>query len=265
MGVIIMPKILTDEFLIDELHRFVRENGRVPTIRLMDTTKGYPSVQAYKNHFKTFNNALEVAELEINNKHLVVKLDGTETCSYCGCTRDETSGWRYDENNIRFCDKHGHGGKPDYVTGNLDKNSEVGKGFVSQRVVAKVLGLELKYDCNYSDGFDHPYDLYDKGRYNYINVKSACLNNDNAWHFGFTQKEIPDTYILVGFDEDRKNVIHVWITDPLDDLTYEKKSISITNTLYGLKRAKPWEVDNKPYNDVLYNMDLDKCKYLKKK
>jgi len=52
-----------------------------------------------------------------NKKHYIGKLDGTETCSYCGCSRNETSGWLY-HNDIRYCHKHGHSSKgklPNYV------------------------------------------------------------------------------------------------------------------------------------------------------
>ena len=64
----------------------------------------------------------------------------------------------------------------------------------------------------------------------------------------------------MGFDENRKNILRVWITDSLDDLTYDvknekpKKSIGITNTEKNLKKAKPWEVDAKPYDDMLHQM-----------
>ena len=216
---------------------------------------GYPSYRAYYEHFGSFNNALIVARLKINVfKH---RLDGTETCSYCGRRADEIPNfrsWIY-HNDTRYCRQHGQHGIPDYVIGNLNKKSSTGKAFVSQRIVAKVLGLQLKNDCNCSVNFEHPFDLYDKDRYDMINVKDSMLLNDNAWHFNLNQKETSDTYILVGFDENRKNILHVWITDPLDDLTYQRKSIGITNNIdNGLTRAKPWEVDPKPYNDMLHRM-----------
>ena len=155
------------------------------------------------------------------------------------------------------------------MTGNLDKNSEVGFAFISQRVVANVLKLTLKNDCNCSIGFNAPYDLYDKDKYFYINVKVSKLHDNYYWKFGLKQKVVPDTYIMLGFDENRKNILHIWITDPLDDLTYDeikerpKGDIGITNTYYGLEKAEPWEVDTKPYNDVLHSMSLDNCSVLK--
>lgn len=257
-----MPKTHTDEFLISELHRFVNEFGFVPTAISIGVMKDYPSAQAYKSHFGTWNNGLKFAKLELNCS----VLDGTEVCSYCGKRADEIPNfkhWLY-RDGIRYCMRHGNsgkGGKPDYVTKNLDSKSNVGKGFVSQRVVAKTLDLELKNDCNCSIGFNAPYDLYNEDGYNYINVKDSHLQKDNAWHFHLKHKKIPDTYIMIGFDEERKNILHVWITDAVDDLTYDeknerlKRSISITNNIdSGLKRAKPWEVDAKPYDDMLHKM-----------
>ena len=121
------------------------------------------------------------------------------------------------------------------------------------------------YYCNCSIGFNAPYDLYNKDRYGTINVKGSKLHiNYNRWHFCLLNKEIPDTYIMLGFDENIKNILHVWVTNPLDDLIYNKKTIGIKHDVYsGLKRAKPWEVDPKPYNNALHSMSLDNCSVLR--
>lgn len=257
----------TDEFLISELQRFYKENSRVPIYLDMTFKNGYPSGATYQNRFGSFNKGVEIAKLKLNRKHQMGTLDGTEICSYCRKRADEISNftqWLY-HNEIRYCQRHGGGGiQLDYVTKNLNKESSTGKCFISQRVVAKTLGLELKNDCNCSVNFGHPFDLYDENTYKYINVKDSklyvSLSQNYRWKFSLSQKEIPDTYILIGFDENRKNILHVWITDPLDDLTYNEKTEkllklkSITNSYESLRKAKPWEVNAKPYDDMLHKM-----------
>lgn len=52
--------------LISELHKFVKENGRVPRYVDMNKRNGYISISVYQRHFKTWNNALKCAKLPIN-------------------------------------------------------------------------------------------------------------------------------------------------------------------------------------------------------
>lgn len=253
--------IYDKEFLISELHRFYDENDRVPMSSDMLAKNGYPAAGAYQSHFGTWNNALEAAGFEINKKRR--ELDGTETCSYCGKRADEIPGfrsWVY-PNGIRHCEQHGANGIPDYIKGNLDKNSSRGKATISEQVVKNVLNIEDKHDCNFAYDFNYKIDLYHKDRYKYINVKDSKLHDregqNHFWYFDLTQKELPDTYVMLGYDEYRKNILHVWITDAVDDLVFNEKTEkllkakTIMNSYKGLKNAKPWEVDPKPYDDML--------------
>lgn len=54
-----MSKKYTKEFLINEFWRFYRENGRYPRSTEMKAKNGYPSADAYKNHWDTWNNFLK--------------------------------------------------------------------------------------------------------------------------------------------------------------------------------------------------------------
>ena len=269
-----MIRKYTKKELIDDFHRFVRENGRNPIQSEMSPKYGYPSSGSYAYYFGSFNNALNIANLPLNRTH--DKGTGFETCCICGNYKKENQQW-HTKGLLKgqvMCANCYLKSKSDYINGSLDPDSEVGKGFISQRVVAKTLGLELKDDCNCTYGFNHSVDLYHKDKYKYINVKDSALcyhqKQSPTWHFTITQKVTPDTYILVGFDEDRKNILHVWITDAVDDLVFnEKKGRSlkfktISNIYESLKRAKPWEVDAKPYNNVLHSMSLDNCSVLRK-
>ena len=253
--------IYNKEFLISELHRFVVENGKNPKQIEMQRKFGYPSYKTYGNYFGSWNNALIKAGLELNYNNL----DGTEICDNCGKNKPENQGWYY-INGQRLCMLCYN--NSDYMNGNLDPNSKVGFGFIGQRVVAKTLGLELRHDCNCSIGFNAPYDLYDKKLGN-INVKTSVLNNKNYWYFTLLNKYTPDTYIMLGFANDKSDILHVWITEPEDDLTFDAKNfkfktnITITNSEKALKKAEYYEVDIEPYNDMYHTMSLDNCSALR--
>lgn len=251
-------KLYTKEFLISELQRFYNENGRVPRLRDMMATNGYPSAHTYKIYFGSWNNALIAAGFEINKTYETRV--GDETCIICGCTREQTSAWytkglQLGEVMCNSCYLD-----PNYKRRSLDKNSNTGKGSISEQVVKNVLNLEEKYDCNPIYGYNHPFDLYDPGRYDYINVKSAILGKTNRWHFNLNQKEIPNTYIMLGYNKNRKNIIHIWVTRGGYDLAFDEDKmedrnfLDIPNTYGGLKKVKYCEVDVKPYNDMLHLM-----------
>ena len=256
-------KLYTEEFLISELQRFKEENNRNPKSLDMQIKFGYPSISTFKNNFGTWNKALIKAGLEINQIKNI--LDGTETCDNCEELKLKNQNWYY-KNNQRIC--YSCYMNSDYKNGNLDPESNTGFGFIGQRIIAKILGLDLKYDCNCSQGFGAPHDLYDE-KYKYINVKTAILGINNFWQFDLSNKYIPDTYILLGFSSDKSDILHVWVTEPEDDLTFDaknfkfKSSISITNSERGLSRAKSWEVNVKLFNDVYHNMSLENCSILK--
>lgn len=242
-----------DGFLISELNRFYDEKGRIPVKIDMNKENGFPSYHTYRIRFGSLNNALVIAGLYIDNTHF--KITGNEICEICN--RTETTRWHHINKSKKVvCNLCFN--KPDYLNKNLDKNSNEGKSFVSELVVRKVLNISLKDDCNLQYGRGYPYDLYDRSGYFYINVKDSTLHtyvSNSYWQFTFKNKKIPNTYVLVGFDEDRKNILHVWITDAFSDIVFRKKSLSITNDINsGLKRAKPWEVNAKPYNDILHKM-----------
>jgi len=253
------------EFLISELQRFVSENDTNPRFIDMQSKFGYVSAHAYTNCFGTWNNALIEAGLDINLPQTHSELDGSETCSNCGCKKEGSQNWLY-KNEQRLCKKCYN--NSDYTNGNLDPESSTGFAFLSQRVVAKTLGLDLEHDCNCSQGFGSEYDLLDD-KLGTINVKTYVLNNNNFWSFNLINKYKPDTYIMLGFASDKSDILHVWITEPEDDLTFDdkkdelKKGISITNSERGLKRAAPWEVDAEPYSDAYHSMSLENCSVLK--
>lgn len=242
------------EFLISELQRFYKENGKSPRRVDMQPKLGYPSYQAYKNHFGSHNNALEIAKLKTNQ--IKLKLDGTEKCCKCGNYNSKGQNWATKglPKGKVMCKNCYLNTYTDYMKGNLDKNSNVGFAFISQRVVVKYLGLELKHDCNCSEGFNHPYDLYDKDKHGKVNVKGSHLHDNNVWTFSLHNKYIPDTYILVGFNKIGKHILKGWIINSTNKLVSNKKCLNITNTSRALKKWYKYQLDDKKLDDILYQM-----------
>ena len=261
-----MSKIYTDKFLISELQRFYRENDEAPTQLDMQGKFGYPSFITYISHFGSWNNALEIANLPLNQTR--ERRTGLEICSKCGCKKIKNKNWYTKglaEGEVMCFNCYQKiNCFSDYMSGSLDKNSNRAKATISEQVVKNVLNLEERHDCNFAYDFNYPVDLYHKDKYKYINVKDSKLynrkNHSSFWNFNLTQKETPDTYIMLGYDENRKNILHVWVTDAIDDFVFNEKTEkllkikTVTNIPNSLKEAEPWKVDPKPYNDMLHKM-----------
>jgi len=260
-----MPKRYTDEFLISELHRFVRENGKVPTQSDMQGKFGYPSFWTYHSRFGSFNLALKKSDLKLN--HYQRKLDGTETCSYCGKRADEILNfkqWLY-PNDIRYCHQHGDHGVPNYVTGNLDINSSTGRGRTGEILILKTLDIGTEYDCNLiSRGYK--IDLY-HDEYKKIDVKTSLLgDNSNVWYFNINAKKEADTYICVGLSLTGKYIRYIWVV-PNEDKIRNLTGLSIYCTPYSLSTHGHWEVDKKQYikiwQEMIIHYQSGECKIFK--
>lgn len=59
-------RTMSKEFLINELHRFYKENNKIPTSLDFRNTKGYPSNKVYAINFGSWNNALQVAGYKLH-------------------------------------------------------------------------------------------------------------------------------------------------------------------------------------------------------
>ena len=191
------------------------------------------------------------------------KLDGTETCSYCGRRADEIPNfrqWRLHDYR-RYCEQHGANGLRDYVKGNLDINSKVGCGRSGEILVIKTLGIGKEHDCN-RISCGHKFDLYHKD-YSKIDVKTSLLSNskNSHWKFNLFAKKEVDTYICVGLSFDRNIVEHVWIV-PNEGEIRNLNGLVIYNAHVSLSGRSKWEVVVKPYNDMWQTMKLDNCKIM---
>ena len=258
------------EFLISELKRFYKENGRVPTQKDMSPKNGYPNGTLYRQYFDSYNKALEITKLKPNRIHHVGTLDGTEVCSYCGKRADEIPNfvhWLYPDG-IRYCTKHGSSNYekfPAYVIGKLDINSPKGLGRAGEILVVETLGIGNEYDCNrISCGYS--FDMY-HDEYGKIDVKTGLFNYEyNSWGFPFKAKKEADTYICISLSYSGKYVQHVWVV-PNEGKIRDLINFTVYDTQRSLSNREHWEVLSKPYNDVwqemIVNYQIGKCKIFK--
>lgn len=156
--------------------------------------------------------------------------------------------------------------RSNYTNGELDPNTNTGRGFIAEMIVAKALGLESGARCNCTAKFGFDYDLLDMGGYGEINVKSSKLKEVGKnfyWNFNLENKYKPDTYIYVAYSEDHKDIEHVWIVPSYEYIISNKKWLTIYNSEKGLSRIQEFEVDNTMYNVWLHIMSIDRCSVLK--
>lgn len=250
-GFDVKPYSYSKEFLLNELHRYVEIYGKIPNIYDMKLASEFPGVTAYVRIFGSWNNALIAAGYTPNLIHR--KHDGTEECVICGTS--ETVLWHHDEDGNFVCNKC-HCNERQYFHGNLDPNSRLGAGVISEHVISLVLNCT---NCN-SEYFNSEYDLMSE-KYGTINAKSSRLKihgdtNSYNWNFRIlSNAKIPDHYICVGFNEDRSEIMRVWIVPNNADIV-AKCSITVTNSPRGLKRASQYEVDPTPYDEVYQSLDI---------
>lgn len=146
-----------------------------------------------------------------------------------------------------------------FINGVLDIKSNLGKATIIEEVVFKVLNDAVK--CNNTENFCSDYDLISES-FGTINVKSSKLilnnikRNCNNWNFKKSKNsKTPDYYICVGLDANRLEILHVWMIPGYSNVvsTY---GVRISNTIRGVNRVQPYEVDSEPYNKVYQELDI---------
>ena len=250
----------TRNYLINEIKRFYDENDVVPGKRDMVVSYGYPYILEFINEFGSWNNSVEAAGFKAKKWR---RITGEEICVICGTK--ETGHWCNSDKG-RVCNNCYCRQKADYVNGLLDINSAVGFGFLGQRIVANKLGLELKYDCNCTKGFGHGgFDLLqlDNEKYGRIQVKVSILRNRNNgtssfWQFSSVDEYRCDNYIMLGFNEDKSDIIKAWIIKFDSVVINNKKSLTVTyeqviHTALEI-HIKKCEVDAELYNKAYHSM-----------
>jgi len=251
--VVFIRKRYTDDVLLDYLIKFYTENDRIPVYNDFRYTKNFPDPCTYINHFGSWNNALQFAGLNVNK--FKNKLTGEEYCEICKSTETSLAGWYY-RDDLRICSKC-HDNNRYYLHGIMNPKSNIGIGIITEYIVCKILKC---FKCNTYDNFNAPYDLISE-KYGTINVKSSKLykrNNANSFVWEFSKHEnskIPDYYVCVGFNENRYEILKIWIIEGDSNLV-TKRGICITNSEIGLKRVKKYEVNHIIYNEMYKNLDI---------
>lgn len=154
--------------------------------------------------------------------------------------------------------------------GKLRLESTVAKGYIGEKVVAEVLNVPEEHQLNSLSlyGLNSKYDLY-HDEFGNINVKTRQYDvyTVNAWNFMLKGEngEIPDTYILMGFSSDGKDIKRVWIIPSNEKIIENKKGIFLSDieTSKPYKKVKIFEQDARIYNEAYHSMDFGDGSFLK--
>jgi len=137
----------------------------------------------------------------------------------------------------------------------LSPQCQTGKGYISEKLTEKV--LNCKMNCS-TVSFTHPYDLI-HDIYGKIDVKSSKPHKDGNFMFTIKKKQNCDTFVCIGFDEDRHNVLAVWIIPAQEICHLMAIAIHSSN-----KRYKQFEKDDvTEWNNALHSMKLETCPVLR--
>lgn len=92
------------------------------------------------------------------------------------------------------------------------------------------------------------------GKGHKIDVKSGCLFRDGNWRFGIRKNKIADFFLIIAFDNRKDlNPLHIWLIKGEEMIKTERSTIKlndklnlfISNTEYGLKNFKKYEIMDK--------------------
>jgi hypothetical protein len=133
-----------------------------------------------------------------------------------------------------------------YINGNINPNSNIGRQLILKHVVSTILG-----DCSIISIPDYPYNLFSDSL-GLIIIKTAVLSK-NKWTYDLTQTLVPDTYILVCYDKERENIVKVFCIESTDYL----RSITISNTDIGLRRYFTSELNSKEFDSIYKSVNLN--------
>jgi len=146
-----------------------------------------------------------------------------------------------------------------FRTGKLNIKSPTGQATITEHVVFTVLGDCVKLNTN--EKFTSLYDLESKSLNN-IDVKSSSLmtrykpTSLTRWCFHLhINTENPDNFVCIGFNQDRSEIVKVWVIPGNCDKTHSA-NINVTNTANGLSKFKEYEVDAAPYNTIYKNLNI---------
>lgn len=149
---------------------------------------------------------------------------------------------------------------------NLDPNSPPGKGYITEVLISKFLGVDTCFEL--TDNFKYPrFDILECEDWGLIDVKGSALirnsNNRLCWSFNTRKNVKPDFFFCVGYDENRKHVKGFFII-PNDEHVSKLTRITINEDGYSkwniFKESK--EEVNK-LDDIFHTLKLENCNVLR--
>lgn len=146
---------------------------------------------------------------------------------------------------------------------NLDPDSAAGKGYITEVLVAKFLGINTCFDI--TGNFNHKaFDMYEDKNWGIIDAKGSILYNrrDNCYfHYFNTEKnDIPDFFFCVGYDEDMTHVDRTYI---IPNEEYINKLYGIYILRDGYSKYHIFRENEKPWDDLFHTLKLDNCPVLR--
>lgn len=149
---------------------------------------------------------------------------------------------------------------------NLDPDCGVGKGYITEVLVAKFLGINTCFDI--TGNFNHKaFDMYEHEYFGRINVKGSSLHSYNGyltWYFGIYKNIIPDFFFCICYDKDMKNVESVYIIQNKEYI-YKLKTLAIYKDRQSIwDKFKESEEEVKKWNDLFHTLKLENCPVLRK-
>jgi len=207
-----------------------------------------------------------------NPKHLYIPDITNRTCKICG-----TNKTRIQEGVEKWCIYNGgficlscyvKKWKRDRTkrrNGILNKNTNSGKGLISEMIVCKYLGTD-NYNIS-SDNFNSQFDILDEtlGK---VDVKGSevrekdderLLKVSRSYNWNFDVKvKSSDIYFLLGYNKDRKNIIKAWKV-PVGIIKHNSITISVGKKSFYDRYLLGLEEIEK-LNDIYHSLSIDNCK-----
>ncbi len=128
-----------------------------------------------------------------------------------------------------------------YKNRNIILKIEKGEYSILDTVIANILDVPT-YSIYIADK-KLPFSIIHE-YYGIVGIKISKLRNNN-WYFNIRDRISADTYFLIGFDEELKNICALYIV-PSDKKEYGCKFIVHKNS----KKYTEYKVDHEPYNEI---------------
>lgn len=257
----------TDEDLLYFGHQFYEDNGRIPIKEDFDNDSIYPCSETFCRHFGNWPNFIKYAGLW--SKHYNSK-NACHRCIEDGKTIEESQlseGYTYRENDKDgrktgewICSSHWHKDYNKYNsdsinniqkslrnsrTGNIDPNSTISEGNITQKLVHELYGwIDLNKE---NDNYNSPIDFLDGMTGLLYQIQGRRYNSEyRTWNFTHLENDWYKQYkdmILFCKSKDGKIIEDIYKIPFDDEIKKKIKSITIVKNpmnTRGTRSIVPW-------------------------